>query len=62
MLDRSSYAVLAKPSTRLPVSYYGHVTPHLFGTVLNQYMGTPASGGMPMAAMTGHDMHAKAED
>lgn len=61
VLDRASYEALAKPSTKLPVSYYGMVSPHLFGTVLNQYMGTPA-GGMPMAAMTGHDLHAKAED
>lgn len=37
-LNDDTYKALAKPSTKVPVSYYGSVTPGLFGNVLGKYM------------------------
>ena len=38
-LDSDSYKALAVPSEKTPVSYYGNVTPDLFGAVVNKHMG-----------------------
>ena len=49
-LDATSYASLAQPSTKLPVTFYSTVTPDLFGTIVNKYMGMNMShGDKPMA-------------
>jgi cytochrome o ubiquinol oxidase subunit 2 len=49
-LDATSYASLAQPSTKLPVTYYSTVAPDFFGTIVNKYMGMDMShGDKPMA-------------
>ncbi|HET6552541.1 MAG TPA: COX aromatic rich motif-containing protein, partial [Dyella sp.] len=58
-LDGDSYKALAQPSQKLPVSYYGQVTPGLFTSVVNKHMGdmshdAASHGEMPMDAH--HDM------
>ena len=50
-LDATSYASLAQPSTRLPVTYYSTVTPDFFGTIVNKYMGMDMSHGDKSMAM-----------
>ncbi|RDI98293.1 ubiquinol oxidase subunit II [Dyella solisilvae] len=55
-LDGESYKALAQPSQKVPVSYYGQVTPGLFASVVNKHMGdmshdAASHGEMPM------DMH-----
>jgi cytochrome o ubiquinol oxidase subunit 2 len=61
-LDAAAYSELAKPSTKLPVSYYSQVSPGLFQTIVNEYMTAPNHGDMPMAGAAGAMPHAKAED
>lgn len=53
-LDGKSYQVLAQPSQKVPVSYYGQVTPGLFASVVNKHMGDMSHGEMPMDSH--HDM------
>lgn len=38
-LNDETYKALAKPSLKVPVSYYGSVTPGMFTHVVNKYMG-----------------------
>jgi len=53
-LDGESYKTLAQPSQKVPVSYYGQVTPGLFTSVVNKHMGDMSHGEMPMDSH--HDM------
>jgi cytochrome o ubiquinol oxidase subunit II len=50
-LNDETYKTLAKPSMKVPVTYYGSVTPGLFDNVINKYMGDMSHDGMSM------DMH-----
>lgn len=61
-LDSQTYKALAKPSMKLPVSYYSTVAPQMFGNIVNQYMAAGAHGETPMTGMAGPMPHAKAED
>jgi cytochrome o ubiquinol oxidase subunit 2 len=45
-LDRSTYKVLASPSTKGAVTTYGNVTPGLFDRIVNQYMPAQASAAL----------------
>ncbi|WP_130618246.1 ubiquinol oxidase subunit II [Dyella amyloliquefaciens] len=58
-LDGDSFKALAQPSQKVPVSYYGQVTPGLFASVVNKHMGdmphdAASHGEMPMDSH--HDM------
>jgi cytochrome o ubiquinol oxidase subunit 2 len=38
-LDEAAYAALAKPSSKVPVSYYSTVAPNLFASIIARYRG-----------------------
>lgn len=48
-LNKATYALLARPSTYAPVSYYGYTTRGLYSSIINRY----APPGETMAAMMG---------
>ncbi|WP_430390937.1 ubiquinol oxidase subunit II [Dyella sp. 20L07] len=49
-LNDESYKKLSERSLKVPVSYYGSITPGLFTTIVNKYMTGMSSGGMHMPA------------
>ncbi|MGC1549840.1 MAG: ubiquinol oxidase subunit II [Rhodanobacter sp.] len=62
-LTMATYEMLAKPSMRLPVTYYSNVSPDLFGGIVHQYMAAPAAAGTaPMAQMTMQNTEVKAAE
>ena len=46
-LDADAYAALAKPSCKVPASYYAGVEPELFAGIVSAYNGPPAQDGSP---------------
>ncbi len=44
VLNESTYRELAKPSENNPVKYYSSVSPHLFNSILHEYMATTKAG------------------
>ena len=50
-LDATSYAELAKRSTKLPVAYYSSVAPDMFGSIVNKYMNMHMDHGDKSMAM-----------
>jgi len=62
-LTMATYEMLAKPSMRLPVTYYSNVSPDLFGGIVHKYMVAPAAAGSaPMAQMTMPNTEVKAAE
>ena len=51
-LDASAYQSLLKPSQKVPVSYYGSVTPGMFGHILQPGAHGMADAGKPMEGMS----------
>jgi len=65
-LTAATYAELAKPSERNPVTYYGSVTPTMFNDIINKYMVAPHAEGMQMTgtdsmSMSDMPMHTQAK-
>jgi cytochrome o ubiquinol oxidase subunit 2 len=66
-LDDQSYHALAQPSEKTPVTYYTHVRPGLFSSIIAQYMGDMKMdkiGSEPAQAnaIPSHNDHAKAAE
>jgi cytochrome o ubiquinol oxidase subunit 2 len=56
VLNAETYKALSQQSSKVPVAYYGSVTPGLFGGIVNKYMGGMSHEAMSHEAMS-MDMH-----
>jgi cytochrome o ubiquinol oxidase subunit II len=66
-LDDQTYHLLVQPSEKVPVTYYTHVKPELFHSIIAQYMGDMKMdkiGSEPAqaSAIPSHNDHAKASE